>query len=135
MVPAPVQVAPVETDDVPAPPEKEVDVVPTISELVQDRKVALKIAQLAAELGQLNEAASAARKKQEAVSAQLKKLVGEVESSLSKDWLTIPEASPVEGDLSIVFEPTTQRVMAATFDAWPDDSTGRWAFFGDETAS
>ena len=58
-----------------------------------------------------------------------------VESALVKDHLIIPEASPVEGELSVAFTPTDQRVLAATFEAWPDDTTGRWAFFGDELAS
>jgi hypothetical protein len=65
----------------------------------------------------------------------LKKIVGGTESALPKDWLTIPEASPAEGDLSIEYDETTQRVLAATFDAWPNDTTGRWAFFGDELGS
>ena len=65
----------------------------------------------------------------------LKKIVGGVESALVKDHLIIPEASPVEGELSVAFTPTDQRVLAATFEAWPDDTTGRWAFFGDELAS
>lgn len=65
----------------------------------------------------------------------LKKITGGTESALSKDWLIVPEASPVEGDLSVVFEPATQRVLAATFEAWPNDTTGRFAYFGDELAS
>ena len=65
----------------------------------------------------------------------LKKIVGGVESALVKDHLIIPEASPVEGELSVAFMPTDQRVLAATFEAWPDDVTGRWGYFGDELAS
>ncbi len=65
----------------------------------------------------------------------LKKIVGGVESALKKDHLIIPEASPVEGELSVTFTPTDQRVLAATFEAWPDDATGRWGYFGDELAS
>ena len=65
----------------------------------------------------------------------LKKIVGGVESVLDKDILIIPEASPVEGEISVAFTPTDQRVLSAVFEAWPDDSTGRWAFFGDELAS
>ncbi len=65
----------------------------------------------------------------------LKKIVGGVESALVKDHLIIPEASPVEGELSVAFTPTDQRVLAATFEAWPDDVTGRWGFLGDELAS
>jgi hypothetical protein len=65
----------------------------------------------------------------------LKKIVGGIESILTKDWLTIPEASPVEGDLSLEFDESAQRVLSATFDAWPNDTTGRWGFFGDELGS
>ena len=65
----------------------------------------------------------------------LKKIVGGVESALAKDHLIIPEASPVEGEISVAFTPTDQRVLAATFEAWPDDVTGRWGFMGDELAS
>jgi hypothetical protein len=65
----------------------------------------------------------------------LKKIVGGMESVLSKDILIIPEASPVEGDMSIEFDEATQRVLAATFDAWPNDTTGRWCFWGDELGS
>jgi hypothetical protein len=65
----------------------------------------------------------------------LKKIIGRTESALAKDWLVIPEASPVEGELSISYTPTDQRVLAATFEAWPDDSTGRWGYMGDELAS
>lgn len=65
----------------------------------------------------------------------LKKIIGGVESALSKDWLVIPEASPVEGDRTVTFEPATQRILSATFEAWPNDTTGRWGYFGDELAS
>lgn len=65
----------------------------------------------------------------------LKKIVGGAESALAKDHLIIPEASPAEGELSVAFTPADQRVLAATFDAWPNDTTGRWGFFGDELAS
>ncbi|MFB3816143.1 MAG: hypothetical protein ACE147_00650 [Candidatus Methylomirabilales bacterium] len=65
----------------------------------------------------------------------LKKIVGGVESALAKDILVIPEASPVEGELSVEFNAETQRVLAATFEAWPNDTTGRWGYFGDELAS
>jgi hypothetical protein len=65
----------------------------------------------------------------------LKKIIGGTESALTKDHVIFPEASPVEGDLSVVFEPATQRVLAATFDAWPNDTTGRFAYIGDELAS
>jgi len=65
----------------------------------------------------------------------LKKIVGGTESALTKDRLIIPEASPVEGELSVSFTPTDQRVLSAVFEAWPNDTTGRWGYFGDELAS
>jgi len=65
----------------------------------------------------------------------LKKIVGGVESALAKDILIIPEASPVEGEITVSFTPTDQRILAATFEAWPNDTTGRWAYMGDELAS
>ena len=65
----------------------------------------------------------------------IKKIVGGVESALAKDHLIVPQASPVEGEISVAFTPTDQRVLAATFEAWPDDVTGRMAFMGDELAS
>jgi hypothetical protein len=65
----------------------------------------------------------------------LKKIVGGVESALKKDHLIVPEASPVEGEISVGFTPADQRLLSATFEAWPNDATGRWAFFGDELAS
>ena len=65
----------------------------------------------------------------------LKKIVGGEESALTKDWLIIPEASPVEGGITVSFTPTDQRVLAATFEAWPNDTTGRWGYLGDELAS
>ena len=64
----------------------------------------------------------------------LKKLVGGVESLLKKDWLVIPLASPVEGEVSLPFSPTAQRVITATFEAWPDENY-RWAYMGDELSS
>jgi len=65
----------------------------------------------------------------------LKKIIGGVESTQAKDHLVILEASPVDGSVSIVFSPTGQRVIKATFEGWPDDETGRWAFMGDELSS
>lgn len=53
-----------------------------------------------------------------------------VESVLGKDRLVIPLASPVDAEVVIPFSPTTQRVIVATFEAWPDVN-GRWAFMGD----
>ena len=65
----------------------------------------------------------------------VKRLVGGVESTLSKDWFIFPEASPVEGEITLAYSATDQQTLAVTFEAWPDDSTGRWGFAGDELAS
>lgn len=51
------------------------------------------------------------------------------ESTLPEDTLTIPECSPVDSEVVIPFHPTEQRVIAATFEAWPDEN-GVWAYFG-----
>lgn len=65
----------------------------------------------------------------------IKKIVGGVESTNKADHFIIPEASPADTELNIPFSPTTQRVINATFEAWPDDATGRWSFLGDELGS
>ncbi len=65
----------------------------------------------------------------------IKKLVGGVESALKKDWLIIPEASPVAGEVTFTYHPTTQRVINATFKAWPQGADNRWAYMGDELGS
>jgi hypothetical protein len=63
---------------------------------------------------------------------QLRKVRGNVESTSPADILTIPEASPVDATVNLAFSVTDQRVLTATFEAWPD-SFGRVAFFGTET--
>jgi hypothetical protein len=63
---------------------------------------------------------------------QLRKVRGNVESTDPADILTIPEASPVDAEVNLAFSVTDQRVLTATFEAWPD-SYGRVAFFGTET--
>ncbi len=65
----------------------------------------------------------------------LKKIIGGVESALTKDILVIPEASPIPGSISLAYNASDQRVLAATFKAWPNDTTKRWGYFGDELAS
>jgi hypothetical protein len=67
----------------------------------------------------------------------LKKIVGGVESVLAKDWFIVPEASPSPEGISLVYsaDPGSQRILSATFDCWPNDTTGRMAYFGDELAS
>lgn len=61
----------------------------------------------------------------------LKKIIGGVESSNPDDILTVPEASPVDAQVSLSFSPTDQRVLAAVWEAWPD-GRGVLAYFGDE---
>jgi len=65
----------------------------------------------------------------------IKKIIGGVESTNKKDILIIPLASPVDAEVSVTYSPTEQRVINASFEAWPDDTTGRWAYMGDELAS
>ena len=65
----------------------------------------------------------------------IKKIIGGVESALKSDQIIIPEASPADTELNIPFGPTAQRVITATFEAWPDDTTGRYAYAGDELGS
>jgi len=55
------------------------------------------------------------------------------ESTDPADWIIIPLASPADSNVVIPFAPTTQREMAITFEAWPNDVSGRWAYMGDET--
>jgi hypothetical protein len=62
---------------------------------------------------------------------QLRKVIGQVESANPDDILTIPEASPVDAEVSLAFSVTDQRILTATFEAWPDGA-GRIAFFGTE---
>ncbi len=65
----------------------------------------------------------------------IKKIVGGVESALKKDILIIPEASPVDAEVAYTYHPTTQRVINATFEAWPQAADNRWAYMGDELGS
>lgn len=63
---------------------------------------------------------------------QIRKIVGGVESTATRDHLTIPLASPVDAEVTIPFHPTEQRVIVATFEAWPDPTqNNRWAYWGD----
>lgn len=62
---------------------------------------------------------------------QLRKVVGGTESTDPNDILTVPEASPVDAEVTLPFNVTDQRVVNATFEAWPD-GLGRLAFFGTE---
>lgn len=66
----------------------------------------------------------------------IKKLIGGVESTLPEDIFVIPLAAAVDAEVTVPFSPTEQRIINATFEAWPDPAFGnRWAFVGDEFAS
>jgi hypothetical protein len=65
----------------------------------------------------------------------IKKIIGGVESASKADILIIPEASPVDAEITFTYSPTAQRIINATFEAWPDETTGRWAYMGDELGS
>jgi hypothetical protein len=62
---------------------------------------------------------------------EIRKVVGGVESTAPKDILIVYEASPVDGDVLVPYQPTEQRVITATFEAWPD-SAGEWGSYGDQ---
>jgi hypothetical protein len=61
---------------------------------------------------------------------QIIKIKGGVESTIARDKLIIPLCSPVDAEVTIPYSPTEQRVITASFEAWPD-STGRWAYISD----
>lgn len=63
---------------------------------------------------------------------EIRKIKGGFESTEPKDIIIIPEISPAEGEVNFPFAPTTQREIMTNWYAWPDDTTGRWAFLGDE---
>jgi hypothetical protein len=62
---------------------------------------------------------------------EIRKVTGGVESTAPKDILIVYEASPVDGDVLVPYQPTEQRVITATFEAWPD-SAGEWGSYGDQ---
>jgi len=60
----------------------------------------------------------------------LRRLIGaNQESPDPDDTLTIPSASPVDAEVELAYNPTTQRQVNATFEAWPD-ARGVLAYFG-----
>lgn len=64
-----------------------------------------------------------------AVKLEIRKIIGGAESTDPEDILVIPEISPVDGEVSLPFHPTEQRVITAQFEAWPD-ANGVWAYLG-----
>ncbi len=67
-----------------------------------------------------------------AVKMMLAKIKGGFESALPQDQIIIPEISPAEGEVNFPFAPTTQREIMSNWYAWPNSTTLRWAFVGDE---
>lgn len=65
----------------------------------------------------------------------LKQIVGGVETTDPSRIIVAPLASPVEGDIDVGYTPTTQRILTAKFETWPDDISGRWGYMGDELGS
>jgi hypothetical protein len=59
----------------------------------------------------------------------IKKVIGGIESTLPKDITVIPLCSPVDAEVVVDYNPQAQRIILATFEAWPD-STGLWAYQG-----
>lgn len=74
--------------NIPAPPPKEEEVIPDLSEIVKDRKMRLLVARKAAELGELSEQISKLEKQQDTMSKELKKLVGtlKIGKAISGEW-------------------------------------------------
>lgn len=58
----------------------------------------------------------------------LKKIRDGAESSNPNDILTLFEVSPVDAQVTLAYSPTEQRVLQATFEAWPDGrgNLGSW---------
>jgi len=54
------------------------------------------------------------------------------ESTDPKDIIVIPLASPAESAVNLPFNLNQQEVVV-TFEAWPNDVSGRWAYIGTET--
>lgn len=69
-------------------------------------------------------------RRQKTIGLVLKRLVGaNQETTDPEQILTIPEASAVDAEVELAFNPTTQQQINATFEAWPD-SRGVLAYFG-----
>jgi len=66
-----------------------------------------------------------------ATKLEIRKIVGGVESTLTRDILVLNEVSPVDAEVVFPFSPTEQRILNATFEAWPD-TNGVWGAFGDQ---
>jgi hypothetical protein len=62
----------------------------------------------------------------------IKKIIAGQETTDPAHIIVIPEATPAESEITFPFSPTEQRILEVTFQAWPDGTTGRWAFMGDE---
>jgi hypothetical protein len=56
------------------------------------------------------------------------------ESTLPQDIFVIPEASPAESQVALPFN-LSQQEMVITFEAWMNDTTRIWGYFGDPAAT
>src|ERR1043166_8252064 len=80
MVPQPIDITP--------PPPKEEEVIPQLSDLVQDRKKRLEIARLVAQQGELGRQISALSKERDKLTPTIKKLMGDnhIGKCLAGEW-------------------------------------------------
>lgn len=66
------------------------------------------------------------------VRMQLRRLLSADEETTDPDEiLTVPEASPVDAEVTLAYNVSDQRFLNVVFEAWPD-GRGRVAFFGTE---
>lgn len=64
---------------------------------------------------------------------EIRSILGGIETVDPAFIYVCPEASPADSTVTIPFSPTEQRVIEVTFEVWPNASTGRWMYLGDET--
>jgi hypothetical protein len=74
--------------DPPPPPPKVEEVIPQLSDLIQDRKKRLEMARLVSAHGELGEQVSTLNKQRDKLTAAIKKLAGEnsIAKCISGDW-------------------------------------------------
>lgn len=112
MVPSPREVPP-------PPPEKEVEVLPSIVDLVEDRKTRLEIVRLVNEYGSLGEELKPLKKRQKQLSDRLKVLVGKagIGKAASGDWRInyySGERSTLKATLLLALGVSVDTISAAT---------------------
>ena len=86
MVPAPRETQ--QAEDIPAPPQKEEEVVPSIADIIPDLKERLLLARLVATYGEMGITKHSLDKQQKALSTQAKKIVGKygIARAVSGEW-------------------------------------------------